>query len=312
MSRRALARPADHDFHTAVLRGLSRRPRRIPCRFLYDRRGAELFEEICRLEEYYPTRTERGLLARYAGDIAKLAGARPRLLEFGGCSPDKARILFDATGPSAYLPVDICREALTASVIDLARERPDLQVKPIHADFTRPFPLPPGDGPLLAFFPGSTIGNMAPRQALRFLAWTRHLLGRDGAMLVGVDLKKAHERLFAAYNDARGVTSAFILNLIERINRELGGDFDLTGYGHSAIYNAGDGRMELHIVSRWDQMVHVLGQTFRFRRGDAIHAEDSHKYSIAEFQALARRAGFSPAAAWSDGEGLFSLHYLRP
>ena len=166
MSSRTFARHRDPDFRAAVLHGLARRPRHIPCRFLYDRRGSELFNEICTLDEYYPTRTECGLLARHAGEIAALAGRRPRLVEFGGCSPTKAHFLFDATRPRTYLPVDICCELLTELVLRLARERPDLVVNPIHADFTRPFRLPPGDGPLLGFFPGSTIGNMRPRHAV--------------------------------------------------------------------------------------------------------------------------------------------------
>ncbi len=300
-------------FRVAVLRGLSRRPRRIPSRFLYDRRGAELFEEICGLDEYYPTRTECALLDRHSPEVAVLLERRqPRLVEFGGCSPAKARYLLETTRPRAYLPIDICRDALAAYASDIVRERPGLAVQPIHADFMQPFRLPPGEGPVLGFFPGSTIGNMQPEQAVRFLARIRPLLGEGGAMLVGVDMKKSHERLFAAYNDARGVTSAFILNLVERINRELEGDFDLGGFAHSALYNAGRGRMELHIVSRHRQVVHVAGRPYRFRCGESIHAEDSHKYSVEEFQALAKRAGFRPAAAWCDAEKLFCLHFLRP
>jgi len=304
-------RRPDPEFRTAVLRGLSRRPRSIPCRFLYDRRGAELFEEICGLDEYYPTRTEIALLHRHAGDIAALVGRHPRILEFGGCTPDKVGPLLDALAPSAYLPVDICADSLAASRVRLAEERPGLTMVPIHADFTRPFTLPAGEGALLGFFPGSTIGNMTPSQAVRFLARLRRLLGGDGALLVGVDLKKPSERLFAAYNDRRGVTAAFILNLIARINRELDGDFDLAGFAHSALYHAGRGRMELHIVSRRRQFAHAAGQNFAFERGDAIHAENSHKYAIGEFQQLARRAGLTPTAAWSDAEGLFSLHLLK-
>jgi len=312
MSRREPDRRPDPEFRSAVLRGLARRPRRIPCRFLYDRRGAELFEEICTLEEYYPTRTECRLLERHASEIAHLAGRHPRLLEFGGCTPAKARYLLDAARPRAYLPVDICRESLAASMVELAQERPELAVLPIHADFTRHFVLPPGDGPLLGFFPGSTIGNMVPAQAVRFLARSRRILGRDGALVVGVDLKKSPDRLFAAYNDARGVTAAFILNLITRINRELGGDFDLGGFGHSALYHAGHGKVELHIVSHRRQIAQAAGRSFAFERGDSIHAEDSHKYSVAEFQHLARHAGFRPQAVWCDPDRLFSLHYLRP
>ncbi len=300
-------------FRSAVLRGLARRPRRIPCRFLYDRRGAELFDEICGLDEYYPTRTECALLARHSSEVAMLLERRrPRLVEFGGCTPAKARYLLETTRPRAYLPIDICREALANYASELSRERPGLAVLPIHADFMRPFDLPPGDGPVLGFFPGSTIGNMPPEQAIRFLARVRHQLGRDGAMLIGVDTKKAHERLYAAYNDARGVTSAFILNLVERINRELDGDLDLRNFAHSALYNAGRGRMELHIVSRRRQVVHVAGRAYRFGCGESIHAEDSHKYSMEEFQALARRAGFRPIAVWCDAERLFSLHFLQP
>ncbi len=312
MSRRDVVRNGNSEFARAVVSGLSRRPRHIPCRFLYDRRGSELFEQICRLEEYYPTRTECALLARHAGEVAALIGKPPRLVEFGGCTPAKARYLFDAARPRAYLPVDICHEALTESVLQLARERPTLPVTPIHADFTRPFRLPAGDGPVLGFFPGSTIGNMQPAEAVRFLQRIRRLLGRDGALLVGVDLKKADERLFAAYNDASGVTSAFILNLIERINRELHGDFDPAGFAHSALYHAGRGKVEIYIISRREQIARAAGRSFRFHRGDAIHAEDSHKYSVGEFQSLARQAGLQPAAAWCDVDRLFSLHFLRP
>ena len=299
-------------FRRAVLTGLSRRRRRIPCRFLYDHRGAQLFDEICGLAEYYPTRTECRLLADHAGEVAALMSGRPRILEFGGCTPTKASYLFDALFPAAYLPIDICPESLAIARRLLAVERPDLEVVPICADFTRPLRLPAGRGPLLGFFPGSTIGNMSPQQALRFLGLARRMLAGDGGLLIGVDLKKSHDRLYAAYNDPRGVTAAFILNLLDRINSELEGDFDRDSFAHTALYNAGSGRVELHLVSRRRQIARVAGRPFQFRRGDAIHTEDSHKYTIEEFQTLARHAGFRPTAAWCDEERLFSLHFLRP
>jgi dimethylhistidine N-methyltransferase len=300
----------DPEFRAAILAGLGRRPRRIPCRFLYDRQGSALFEQICGLEEYYLTRTEHALLYRHAGDLRQWIGPRPRILEFGGCTPGKARYLFDALDPTAYLPVDICREALAGSVAVLRRDYPELSVHPIHADFTRPIPVPQGAQPMLGFFPGSTIGNMRPAGAIAFLRRVRRVLGKTGAMLIGVDLKKDPALLHAAYNDSRGITAAFILNLIGRINRELDGDFDLGGYAHAARYNAAAGRVELHIVSLRDQVARAAGAAFHFLAGDRIHTEDSHKYSVEEFQALARRAGFDAAACWRDEDDLFSIHLL--
>lgn len=301
----------DEDFRDAVLEGLTQRPRRIPCRFLYDAEGSALFARICELDEYYVTRTETALLARVAPEIATLVEPGARILEFGGCTPAKARFLFEALAPSVYLPVDICAPALETSVSELAREFPALPVHPIHADFTTAFAVPSGPGALLGFFPGSTIGNMRRRTAISFLSRVRALLGAGGSLLIGVDLKKDVRILEAAYDDAQGVTAAFILNVIARIGRELDSNLDPSWFRYRARYHARHGRMEMHLICQRDIEARIAGVELRLARGERIHIEDSHKYGIDEFQGMARSAGFRDLHVWTDPRALFSIHLLR-
>ena len=296
-----------------MLEGLSRPDKAIPCRFLYDVRGSALFDEICELPEYYPTRTETRILEARAGEVAQLVGPGAQLIELGSGSSIKVRILLEAfEDPAAYVAVDVSREHLLRAAARLAEDFPRLEVAAICADYAAPFPLPElgGGGRRLAFFPGSTIGNLEPEAALAFLRlWVRRL-GPDAAMLVGVDLKKDVGILHAAYDDAQGVTAAFTLNLLARANRELGADFDLGGFRHEARYDQAKGRIEIHLRSLKAQTVRLAGRDFAFAKGERLHAEHSYKYGVGQFQEMARAAGFQPAAVFTDPDELFSVHYL--
>jgi L-histidine Nalpha-methyltransferase len=306
--------PTQESFREAVLAGLSRERKAIPCKFLYDARGSELFEQICELPEYYPTRTERRILARRAGEIAALAGPRPQLVEFGSGSSGKTRILLEALQPSCYVPIDIARDQLEAAALELTRRFDEIEVIPICADYTRDdfIPaLPWAGGARIGFFPGSTIGNLETDEAEAFLDRCATLLGPDGGLVIGVDLRKDHAVLDAAYNDAQGVTAEFNLNLLERMNRELDGDFDVARFAHEAFYEEREGRIEIYIRSLARQHVRVAGRTFAFDADERIHTEYSYKYDIESFQRLAGRAGFYPEAAWTDPRALFSVHFLR-
>jgi L-histidine Nalpha-methyltransferase len=301
------------DFAASVLDGLARRPRAIPCRFFYDAAGSELFDKITELPEYYPTRTETALLAAHGGEIAAHAGEGVALVEFGAGSAPKTGTLLDALpGPSAYVPIDICAASL-ASATRFSERHKQLEIHPVVADFTQVASLPAvlGRAPKLGFFSGSTIGNLTHGEAKDFLSRARGLLGQGSLFLIGVDLKKDLDVLLPAYDDAQGVTADFNLNLLARINRELDGDFDLSCFAHEATYNDAAGRVEIHIVSLSDQQVSVLGRKFRFKQGECIHTENSHKYSVEEFQALATSSGWTPVEAWTDANRLFSLHLLR-
>jgi len=301
------------DFATEVLSGLSRRPRAIPCRFLYDARGSELFERITELEDYYPTRTEIGLLERHAPDIAELAGAGVAIVEFGSGSSRKTEILIAALPAlAAYVAIDISAAALSEAATRLRARFPELEVVTVTGDFNDAMDLPASLAATrkLGFFPGSTIGNLGNEEAISFLSNARERLGPDGALLLGVDLKKPESILVPAYDDSEGVTAAFNLNLLTRINRELGGSFDLTKFAHEAIYNAEAGRVEIYITSREDQEVTVLGQSFAFAPGERIHTENSHKYAIEDITAMAEAAGWTHARAWVDDDNLFSLNML--
>ena len=310
--------PADKDdFRTDVLAGLGRAQKQLPCKYFYDEAGSKLFDQICQLPEYYPTRTELKLLADKAAEIGDLIPEDAVFIEFGSGSSVKIRIVLDALhNPAAYVPVDISREHLEQSARTLAADYPQVAVMPVCADFTERFELPAGtpagplNGPRVGFFPGSTIGNFDPAAALDFLTWKADLLGPGGGLLIGVDLKKDASILNAAYNDGAGVTAAFNLNLLRRINAELGGDFDLEAFAHHAFYNAAAGRIEMHLVSNKLQAVHVDGKRFSFEKGETIHTENSYKYSIAEFHNLAAQAGFQAVHTWTDADDLFSLHYL--
>lgn len=309
--------PKAESFRDGVIEGLTRREKAIPCRYLYDARGSMLFEAICELPEYYPTRTETSILANAAPEIASVMGRSCQLVEFGSGSSRKVRLLLAAlAAPAAYVAIDISGEALRHAANSLAASFPGLAVVAVCADYMRPLELPElpatGAGRRLGFFPGSTIGNLDPASAMSFLAGCRSVIGPDGAMLVGVDLKKDPKVLHAAYNDAQGVTAAFNLNLLERVNRELKGDFNLARFEHDAAYNAQAGKIEIFIRSTTDQIVTVAGRRFCFAHGERIHTEDSWKYSVPEFQHLAARAGYAPARCWTDASGLFSVHLLTP
>ena len=300
-------------FLTDVMKGLAATPKQLPPKHFYDRHGSELFDAICRLPEYYPTRTEMGLLHAHAADIARLAGPAAHVIEFGSGATIKVQILLNALDmPASYVGVDISRDYLIQAAQALAYEYPHMPVVAVCADFTRKFRMPtlPGRGPRLGFFPGSTSGNLLPEEAGQFLRHAAEVLGRGGAMVVGVDLQKDPEILNAAYNDAQGITAAFNLNLLRRINAELGGTFDLRQFAHDAFCNHAAGRIEMHLRSLVDQEVRVRERAFAFKAGETIHTENSHKYTVAQFQELAREAGFRPLRAWVDTEHLFSVHYL--
>ncbi|HXF65170.1 MAG TPA: L-histidine N(alpha)-methyltransferase [Burkholderiales bacterium] len=307
-------RPAAGRFRAEVLAGLSRPRKALPPKYFYDERGCALFEAICRLPEYYPTRTETAIMRAHAREMARRLGRGCMLIEYGSGNSRKTRILIAAAAPAVYVPIDIAAQQLRASCRALARLFPRLAIIAVCADYTRPLALPPEILALRArrviYFPGSTIGNFTVGEARRFLANARALAGPGGGLLIGVDLKKDRARLEAAYDDARGVTAAFNLNLLARVNRELGADFDLSAFRHRAFYNAARGRVEMHLVSAREQRVRLAGRVIRLRAGETIHTENSYKYSVREFQALARSAGLAPAACWTDAGRLFAVHYL--
>jgi len=301
------------EFGREMQAGLARKPCRISPKYFYDAAGSQLFDRICELPEYYPTRTELRILGECAGEIAGQIGPGAEIVEFGAGSLTKVRLLLDALeSPRRYLPIDISGEHLEASAERLKADYPRLAVQPIAADYTMPLVLPaplPGAGKRVGFFPGSTIGNFEPDEALAFLQLAARML-RGGGLLIGVDLVKDPDRLHAAYNDAQGVTSAFNLNLLRRANAELDTDFDIDGFAHAAFYNAPKQRIEMHLVSRRDQTVSLNGERFGFVEGETIHTEYSHKFTVEGLRALAVKAGFRPLAVWTDPERLFSVHWL--
>jgi L-histidine N-alpha-methyltransferase len=308
--------PEEDSFEAAVLNGLSRSRKAIPCKFLYDQRGSKLFDEICRLPEYYPTRTEIGILEDRAPAIAGLMGAGVQLIELGSGSSHKIRVLLDLLNDvRGYVAIDISSEHLRQAAEAVANDHPAIPVAAICADYTNDLELPvaleSGFRKRVAFFPGSTIGNLMPDEAVGLLRACWRLVGRGGDMLIGVDLSKDHEILDAAYNDKAGVTAAFNLNLLERINRELSGDFDLSRFEHVAFFNPVESRIEIYIESQVAQLVHVAGRGFRLNAGERIHTEYSYKYTSEMFRALARSAGWTSLESWVDDDQLFSVHYLR-
>jgi L-histidine Nalpha-methyltransferase len=304
----------DDEFGRSVLAGLAADPKRLESKYLYDARGAELFDAICKLDEYYPTRTEIGLLRAHASEIALSVGAGAALIELGSGASVKSRLLLDALeAPAGYVPVDISEPYLKAAAERLRPDYPDLPILPLIADFTRPLSIPDGLGEAarLLFFPGSTIGNLEPEKAAGFLRRMARDVQPD-AFLIGVDLKKDEDRLVRAYDDEAGVTAAFNLNLLRRINVELGADFNLDGFAHEARWNPELGRIEMHLVSRHAQEVRLLGHRFTFAAGESIHTENSYKYALEEFAALAAAAAWRTVQAWVDPKGLFSIHMLAP
>lgn len=307
--------PREESFREAALAGLAQRQKAIPCRFLYDERGSALFDEICRLPEYYITRTEIDILAQHAPRIAALAGPRCQFIEFGSGAGRKVRLLLEAFDrPHAYIAVDISSEFLKRAAAGIGQDFPNVKTVAVCADFTGSLRLaeflPAQAGRRIVFFPGSTIGNLTPEEAMAFLRRCRRLLGPGGDMIVGVDLKKDLATLHAAYNDSAGVTARFSLNLLERMNRGLEADFDIERFSYEAFYNPDRGRIEIHIRSLLDQIVRIGGTPFRFAKGERIHIEYSYKYSVAEFRHLAERAGFETLFCWTDQAELFSIHYM--
>jgi dimethylhistidine N-methyltransferase len=299
-------------FARDVIDDLSQHPKRLSPKYFYDATGSELFEQITVLPEYYPTRTELGILRDRGGEISAIIPKGAALVEFGAGATTKVRLLLNQCAFGAYVPVDISGDFLKAQAEGLRKDFPDLDVYPVAADFTAPFALPDAvaNMPKVGFFPGSTLGNFEPHEACSFLRSAREILGKDAQMVIGVDLEKDERVLYDAYNDAAGVTARFNLNVLDRINRELGGDFELPAFIHRAIYNRERHRIEMHLISKKAQKARVLDRSFSFRAGESIHTESSYKYSLDRFTALARGSGWTPRASWTDPAGMFSVHAL--
>ncbi len=308
--------PARDDLLDDILAGLSATPKCLPSKYFYDRRGSELFEDITRQPEYYLTRVELALLADSAAGIAAAVGPRAHVVEYGSGSGRKTRLLLDALDdPVAYTPVEISRSALVGSVERLDREFGPVQMLPVLGDFTRAVPLPGPErtaGRVLVFFPGSTLGNLTDSDAVRLLKAMRDTMGPRGAALIGIDLQKSPALIEAAYNDAAGVTAAFTLNLLVRLNRELGANFDLGAFRHRAVYVPERGRIETFIDSLRDQVVKVHDRSFAFAADEAMQVEYSHKYTDEGFAALAERAGLAVVQGWNDPKDWFGLRLLQP
>ena len=308
--------PALESFADAVLAGLARTPKSLPAKFFYDEKGSALFERITTLPEYYPTRTELGILEANAAHLAAMIGPGAQLIEFGAGALEKVRVLLAALETAeGFTAIDISGAHLRAAAEELARDFPRIPIAAVCADYTRPITLPEplasSTARRVGFFPGSTIGNFDPEAAIGFLATVHPVFEPRGLFIVGVDLKKDRATLEAAYNDAQGVTAAFNLNILARINRELGGNLALDRFRHRALYNAERGRIEMHLVSLADQVARIAGRTVAFAAGESIHTESSYKYAIDEFQSLAARAGWHPAGVLTDPQDLFSLHLLK-
>lgn len=298
-------------FERDILSGLGQAPKSIPCKYFYDAIGSALFEQITFLDEYYPTRSEIEILTDHAGDIASRTGIGCVLVEFGSGSSTKTELLLAACPMiTRYIPIDVSETALSIAKTRLATVFPALKAEPVLGDFTATVSLPAdtAQAPKLGFFPGSTIGNFSHEAAVDLLALFRAVLGPNSRLIVGADLRKAPDVLVRAYDDAAGVTAAFNLNLLTRINRELNGTFDLARFAHLATYDETSGRIDMFLVSAVAQSVCVSGQTFYFAAGERIHTEVSQKYGVGEFQDLARRAGWRVGTLWTDSKQYFSVH----
>ena len=307
--------PASCDAEQEILGGLNQSQKQISPKYFYDDAGSRLFDEICAQPEYYPTRTELGIMQDHIGDIARLVGSQASVIEFGSGSSLKTRLLLEYLPKlAAYVPVEISRETLVNTAEELAADFPDIEVLPVCADFTQPFRLPmPKIMPRrnLVFFPGSTIGNLEEDKALSLLQVMRGEAKDNGALLIGVDLVKPPEILEPAYNDAAGVTADFNLNLLERLNREYDANFSLPAFQHKAIYDADNSRIEMRLVSLQKQRVRVAGESFDLNKGEYIVTEHSHKYSLDQFESMANKAGFEVQEVWTDEKKLFSVQYLK-
>lgn len=295
-----------------VLDGLKGRQKSLPSKYFYDRRGSQLFEDICALDEYYLTRTELKIMKNNIQEISSVVGKKIQLIELGSGSSLKTRMLLDHLEDiHSYIPVDISEEFLQSVAVDLHNEYPDLQIDPVYADYTKPFEVAdsPPDVKKLIYFPGSTIGNFTKQKAGEFISSIAQLIQGDGGLLIGFDLLKDRDQLIAAYDDSKGVTAAFNKNILVRINRELGADFDTDQFKHRAIFNEEKSRMEMHLVSLRDQTVTIGGESIYFERGEPIHTENSHKYSIESFRELTAPY-FSNVQTWTDTQELFAIQYV--
>ncbi len=308
--------PSSSSFREDVIAGLGKAQKQLSPKYLYDERGSGLFDRITRLDEYYPTRTEAAIMRERIDEMAEAIGANAALVEYGSGSSEKTRILLDRLAPdlAGYVPVDISREHLVNAAQSIADAYPDLAVQPVCADYTSPFPLPSlteEAARTIVYFPGSTIGNFDRGEATGFMRRMAEIAGPGGGLLIGADLKKDPSILHAAYNDREGITADFNLNLLRRINRELGGDFDLDAFRHEAIWRPSPGRVEMHLVSERAQEVHIGDHTFAFEKGETIHTENSCKFSLDEFRRMARDAGFEIRSVWTDDNTLFSIQYAE-
>jgi dimethylhistidine N-methyltransferase len=307
-------KPEQDRFRDDVVNGLQKQQKELPCKYLYDERGSYLFECICNLDEYYIPRTEVAIMKTAIGQIAELLGPEVLLIEYGSGSSTKTHILLDHLPDlTAYMPIDISREQLVEATEDLIQRYPRLTIIPVCADYTCGFSLPDVQEPVsrsVAYFPGSTIGNLSPNEARQFLAHIAGLCGPGGGLLVGVDLKKDPAMLHRAYNDSDGVNAQFNLNILERINRELDGKFQIASFEHYAFYNPQESRVEMHLISRRDQEVRLDSTSVSFARGESIWTESSYKYNLDEFALLADNAGFTVERVWTDEQHLFSVQYL--
>jgi dimethylhistidine N-methyltransferase len=292
-----------------VLAGLAARPRAIPARWFYDRRGSELFEVITQLPEYYLTRVERGILTRHARDIADLSAPGCVVVEFGSGSSAKTPLLLGAVAPSAYVPIDISGDFLRESAATLAEQFPNLPIHPVEGDFLRPLQLPQaiGNTPRLGFFPGSTIGNMSATAAIDLLRAMAATLGDGARLLIGIDRIKPADVLMPAYADAQGVTAEFNLNLFHRINRELHADIPISNFRHTVLWNDTEARIEMHLEAMRDVAFTVSGHPFSMARGETIHTENSHKYGPRDARLLLRAGGWTPVGEWTDSQSQFAL-----
>jgi L-histidine Nalpha-methyltransferase len=316
--RQSLARtyePAfDSEFQRDVVRGLSEKQKNLPCKYFYDANGDALFEQITRLDEYYLARTEIAIMRQHLPDMARWIGPRARIAEFGAGAGIKTELLLDALEkPAAYIPIDISASSLASCVRHLARQFPELPIKPVHADYMDDelFTRLSNYHSVTVFFPGSTLGNLETTQAHAFLTRMKRLIGKEGGLLIGIDLMKDERMLLSAYDDREGVTSAFNKNLLARINHELGGNFDLDAFSHRAVVNHREQRVEMYLVSERDQVVRIGDQAFAFTKGETIHTENAHKYTLASFHTLAEVAGLTICQSWMDRDRCYSMHYLK-
>ncbi|NDY96152.1 L-histidine N(alpha)-methyltransferase [Wenzhouxiangella limi] len=309
--------PGREEFLRDVLAGLSSSPKSLPCKYFYDARGSELFEAICECPEYYVTRADLALHEAHLSEISAMIGPGAHVIEFGSGAGVKTRKLLAALErPRAYTPIEISASALAASARDLETAFPDIEIRPLKADYTLDIDadrlnLDPPSRRRVIYFPGSTIGNFDHPEALAFLKRMARIARSGGAVLIGVDLMKPERQLIAAYDDAQGITAAFNQNLLARMQRDLDASIELDAFAHEARFNPEESRIEMHLVARRPTRIEVGGQSFDFAGGDTIHTESSHKYSVKDFRALAARAGLKSAKVWKDPDGLFSMHWLE-